>query len=271
MTSEQPGPSTAAGDGWDPDQYRRFEAERTRPFDDLLALVDPVPGGAAVDLGCGAGALTARLHAHLGAASTVGIDSSPAMLAAAADHAGGGVSFEAADIATFDAVGRFDVVFSNAALHWVPDHPTLLARLARSLRPGGQLAVQVPANVDHPSHRLAADTAAEEPFRSALGGTPPRDVTRGVLAPERYAELLHELGAAEQHVRLQVYGHLLPSTAAVVEWTRGTTLVRFRRVLEPALFELFVDRYRQRLLAALGDQRPYFYAFRRILFRARWS
>jgi trans-aconitate 2-methyltransferase len=151
----------------------------------------------------------------------------------------------------------------------VPDHEAVLARWAGALRAGGQLAVQVPANADHPSHYLAAEVANESPFREAMGGAPPPDVVLGVLKPERYAEALDELGFVEQHVRLQVYGHHLASTADVVEWTKGTTLTRFRRLLSPEMFEAYVDRYRARVLDVLGDRGPYFYAFKRILFWAR--
>jgi len=90
-----------------------------------------------------------------------------------------------------------------------------------------------------------------------------------VLKPEQYAELLYDLGFVEQSVRLQVYGHVLDSTADVVEWTKGTSLTRFRRLLSAELFDQFVDRYRQRILEELGDRRPYFYAFKRILFWGR--
>ncbi|MGH9283026.1 MAG: methyltransferase domain-containing protein, partial [Acidimicrobiales bacterium] len=90
-----------------------------------------------------------------------------------------------------------------------------------------------------------------------------------VLAPEAYATLLDELGFVDQHVRLQVYGHHLASTADVVEWTKGTTLTRYERGLSPELYEQFVDRYRSRLLDVLGDQPGYFYTFKRVLFRAR--
>jgi trans-aconitate methyltransferase len=68
---------------------------------------------------------------------------------------------------------------------------------------------------------------------------------------------------------LQVYGHRLASTEDVVEWTKGTTLVRFRRLLSPQLFDAFVERYRTRLLDVLGERAPYFYAFKRILFWGR--
>jgi trans-aconitate 2-methyltransferase len=86
---------------------------------------------------------------------------------------------------------------------------------------------------------------------------------------ERYAELLHDLGFARQNVRPQVYGHVLASTADVVEWTKGTTLTRFARALPLDLYDTFVDRYRQRLISVLGDRHPYFYAFKRVLFWAR--
>jgi trans-aconitate 2-methyltransferase len=91
------------------------------------------------------------------------------------------------------------------------------------------------------------------------------------LSVDRYAEILHGLGYERQHVRLQVYGHLLGSTADVVEWVKGTSLTRFKRVLPPADFEQFLEEYRARLVAHLGDQQPYFYPFKRILFWGRAS
>src|SRR5919106_2304437 len=250
----------AVADAWDPEQYDRFAAERRQPFDDLLSLLARTPGGRALDLGCGTGELTVELHRHLRAATTVGIDSSPAMLDRAAALAADGVRFDLADLTTVAAPAPLDVIAANAALQWIPDHEGALVRLGSMLAPRGQLAVQVPANSDHPSHVVAAAVAGEEPFREALGGDPPVDpVAANVLAPERYAEVLHEIGFAEQHVRLQVYGHVLDSAADVVEWTKGTSLTRFRRVLPDGLYGRFVDRYRARLREALGDRRPYFY------------
>lgn len=259
-------------DTWEPGQYERFAAERSAPFFDLLGLMTPVPGGRVVDLGCGTGRLTAELHARLGAAETLGIDRSPAMLAEAAALDVPGLRFEDGDIAEFSGElpdeGAWDVVFANASLQWVPDHAAVLARWRRLLRPGGQLAVQVPANLDHASHLTIEEVAAEEPFASAFPGGPPPDPVRHVLAPEAYAERLYELGFEAQSVRLQVYGHLLPSTAAVVEWVKGTTLTRIRSGLPDDLYAEFLARYTERLLAVLGDRAPYFYAFKRILFRA---
>jgi trans-aconitate 2-methyltransferase len=251
----------AAVGTWDPGQYHRFAAERTAPFDDLLSLVRPVPGGRVVDLGCGSGELTARLHRHLEAAETLGLDSSPAMLERAEAVAGGGLRFQLGDIAEFTE-GGWDVAFSNAALHWLPDQEGLLGRLVAGLDPGGQLAVQMPANHDHPSHLVAAEVAAEEPFRTALGGY--RRVSP-VQAPEWYSELLDRLGLAPQHVRLQVYLHHLASRDDVVEWVKGTLLTDYESRMSPELFEEFLVRYRRRLLPHLEESRPYRYPFKRLL------
>ena len=257
-------------DAWDPTQYEKFAAERAQPFWDLAALIEDRPIGRAVDLGCGTGALTAELVARRGIGSMLGIDSSPNMLEQAAAHAGAHLRVEAGDIGAWTSGGDLDLVISNAALQWVPDHVGVVARWWAALRPGGQLAVQIPANADHPSHRVAAEVAASEPFRSAMGGAPPPDqVAVNVLAPEQYAVLLDHLGAARQHVRLQVYGHVLASTTDVVQWVRGTTLTRIRRTLPTELYSRFVDRYTELLMATVGDHEPYFYAFKRILLWAR--
>jgi trans-aconitate 2-methyltransferase len=251
--------------GWDPGQYERFKAERSRPFFDLLALLQPTSGARVVDLGCGTGELTRELHRYLGAAETLGLDSSPEMLARSGAFVGGGLNFQRGDIGAFADEERWDVIFSNAALHWMGDHPALLARLARGLRPGGQLAIQIPANHDHPAHRTARAVAAEEPFLSAAGGLAPSPV----LAPEEYAGLLHRLGLRVQAVRLEVYGHLLGARDEVVEWTVGTTLTPLRARLDDDAWAAFLARYRQALLPQLEDARPYFYTFKRILFSAR--
>jgi trans-aconitate 2-methyltransferase len=116
---------------------------------------------------------------------------------------------------------------------------------------------------------LGLEVAAESPFREALERDPPPDPGRNVLAPGEYAELLHELGFTDQHVRLQVYGHRLVSTDEVVEWAKGTHLTYFRARLPDDVYAQYVDRYRRRLLDRLGERRPYFYAFKRILFWAR--
>ena len=188
------------------------------------------------------------------------------MLAKAAPHAGGGLSFERGDIAAFAPGEPFDLVFSNAALHWIPDHQALLARLTSLVAPGGQLAFQVPDNWDHASHRAAEAVAAEEPFAASLAGSAH---PRNVLTPEAYAAILDRLGYREQTVRLQVYGHHLESREGVVAWVEGSLLSEYRRKLPTELYARFLERYRERLFAMVPDERPFFFTFRRILARGK--
>jgi trans-aconitate 2-methyltransferase len=251
-----------ANDTWNPDQYNRFRAERSAPFFDLLALVRPRPAMRVVDLGCGTGELTRELHRRLAARETLGIDNSDKMLEQARAHAETGLSFAPGDIGRYAPSGKLDLIFSNAALHWLPDHPALFAALAGHLAEQGQLAVQMPANHDHVSHTVAAEVASEEPYREALSGYVR---TSSLMAPEAYAELLDALGLAEQHVRLQVYAHRLDRRDDVVEWVKGTLLTDYEKRLPFELFARFLERYRERLLPRLSDRRPYFYPFKRIL------
>ncbi len=257
-------------DVWNPAQYDRFREQRSQPFFDLLDLVRPRPGMRVLDLGCGTGELTAHLHRHLRAGDTLGIDSSEAMLAESRTHEGEGLRFQKDEILHFakerGGEGPWDLVFSNAALHWVPGHEELLALLTSRLAPEGQLAVQVPANHDHPGHTLAAQVAGESPFREALQGYRGRSP---VLLPEEYALALDRLAYREQHVRLVVYGHRLESRDEVVEWMKGTLLTDYQRRLSADLFSLLLERYRKELLPALADTRPHFFPFKRILFWAR--
>jgi trans-aconitate 2-methyltransferase len=239
---------------WNPDQYERFRAERAQPFHDLVALIEPQPRMRIVDLGCGTGELTRQLHERLAAEETLGIDSSESMLAKA--PAADALRFERAEIESLDSDRTFDLVFSNAALHWVPNHETLFARLTSLLSERGQLAVQMPANDDHASHRVAGEVA-ERSFEIA-----PR--VHDVLPVARYAELLHALGYKRQHVRLQIYGHLLDDTRGVVEWVKGTLLTDYQRRLGDRYAE-FVEQYTARLLEVIGEKSPYFYTYKRVL------
>jgi trans-aconitate 2-methyltransferase len=240
---------------WNPTQYERFKAERKQPFLDLVSLVERRPRMRVVDFGCGTGELTRELHDALGAEETVGVDNSETMLLKSGGFGGETLHFERGNIEAFVTDRPYDLIFSNAALHWVEDHESLFTRLTSFLAPHGQLALQMPANETHPSHQTAVDVAHEL-------GIEPR--VSPMLEPERYAELLHRLGYARQHVRLQIYGHLLDSPSDVVEWVKGTLLTDYERRAGDRWPE-FLTRYRERLFERIGDARPYFFTYRRIL------
>jgi len=247
---------------WSPEQYHRFQADRFAPFDDLLGLVKVRAGMRVVDLGCGTGELTRRLADALPESEVTGVDSSPEMLERARELAGERLRFELGSIE--DAAGSWDLVFTHAAIHWVDGHRALVPRLFSLVRPGGQLAVQLPSNHTHPAHTLITEVAAEEPYLSALGGWRRRSP---VLSINEYAELLYESGGSGITVFEKVYPSVLENADALAEWTRGTTLVPYLERLPEHLKEPFMERYRERL-RALHPTGPVFYPFRRTLFAA---
>jgi trans-aconitate 2-methyltransferase len=264
LSTTEDAEDTALSDPWNPSQYGKFEREREQPFYDLLAMVRPTPDMRVVDLGCGTGKLTRELHTELHARETVGIDRSRRML----DQAGGttstpGLRFEVGDIESFPGgAADYDLVFSNAALHWVEDHEALFARLAAALNPHGQLAVQMPAMHDEVSHLVAAEVFATELYRAASGGWVKPEP---VLSPGAYARLMFRLRFRDPVVRLIVYPHVLSGPDEVVEWVKGTLLAEYSRHLPPEVFQRFLADYRERLLAQLGDERPFLFPFKLIL------
>ena len=174
---------------WNPGQYLRFAAERSRPALDLLARVDgaePWSGAALFDLGCGTGAATRMLKARWPEARVTGVDSSPEMLATAKAE-GGDLAWVEADLATWRPDRPADLVFSNAALHWLENHDRLFPSLIDGLKAGGVLAVQMPRNHAEPSHRLMAETADAGPWRRRFAALSRQAPTHG---PETYYDLL---------------------------------------------------------------------------------
>ena len=249
---------------WDAKRYEQFAEQRYAPFDDLARLISVRPGLRVIDLGCGTGELTRRLADALPNSDVLGIDSSAEMLGRAQEFARPGLRFEQRAIE--DVAGEWDVVFSNAALQWVDDHRSLIPRLSSLLRPGGQLAVQVPSNFDHPTHRLIDELASQEPFRTALDGWGTNwSRSRPVLSIEQYAELLYAQGATEIVSFEKVYPHVLPDAGALADWMSGTALVPYMERLTDGLRQEFIERYRSRL-GETFPQSPVFYGFRRTLF-----
>ena len=246
---------------WDPQQYARFERERSAPFQDAVALIERRPNLRVIDLGCGTGALTSELATLLPHSTVLGIDSSADMLAQAAQYQQPTLVFAHQSIESVK--GSWDVVFSHAAIQWIADHPRLLAHLWSLVAPGGQLVVQLPSNHGHISHTLMHELATIEPFRSALHGWV-REVP--VLAVDTYARLLWQLGAQNIIIFEKVYPHVFAHAEQIVEWVKGTALRPYLQRLSPALQAEFLRQYREQLHTALPGS-PVFYGFRRIL----WS
>lgn len=208
---------------WDPRQYLRFAGERLRPALDLLAQVPLAAPASVVDLGCGPGNVTAVLRQRFPEAVLLGVDGSAAMLDKAR-LAVPGASFIEGDFANWTPDGAApNLIYSNAALHWVGRHETLLPRLASLLAPGGVLAVQMPAMHHAPLRRLQYTVAADGPWAEALrgvGSAPP------VLEPGAYWDLLRPHVAALD-IWETTYLHVLQGEDAVGEWASGSSLRPF--------------------------------------------
>lgn len=247
---------------WNPDLYHKFQAERSAPFHDLLALVDVRPHLKVIDLGCGSGELTRQLADKLPGSHVTGLDSSPQMLDKAASFARPGLVFQQGNQSTL--TDEWDLIFSNAALQWSENHAELIPYLFDKLTPSGQIAVQVPSNHNHISHQIYRETAEEAMFKFILQGF---QRISPVLTIENYSRILFNCGAERITVFEKIYPHVLEDSDAVVEWISGTALVPYFERLGKYREE-FLKSIREKMRAAMPD-RPVFYPFRRILFSAR--
>jgi trans-aconitate 2-methyltransferase len=246
---------------WSPERYLAFAYHRTRPAIDLLARVALQHPERVADLGCGPGNSTRLLVERWPAATVIGIDSSSDMLASARGS-GVGATWVEADIAGWKPDRELDLIYSNAALHWVCDHESLLARLLGSVRPGGVLAVQMPRNFEAPSHTLLRATAESGPWADRLA-----EVLdwRPVAAPDWYYDLLAPRAAALD-IWETVYLRVLEGDDPVLRWTRSTALRRITQALDEADCAAFEAAYAARLREAYpsrADGRTLF-PFRRL-------
>ncbi len=217
---------------WDPDQYLRFADERARPCRDLAARVEVWRPLRIVDLGCGPGNSAGIIAQRWPDAAITGIDSSAAMLEKAR-AARPECEWRMGDIAQWAASSgeRFDVVFSNAALQWLPDHGALFPTLLDRVEMGGALAVQAPGNYDGVANRLMRRLAASSAWsrwfpegRAKEWHTHNLDFYYDALAP-RAARL--DLWATE-------YWHVLPNAEAIVEFYKSTGLRPYLDAIEEA-------------------------------------
>jgi trans-aconitate 2-methyltransferase len=261
---------------WDPAQYGRYANERSRPFFDLTARVGAAAPGYVADLGCGSGELTAALAGRWPGAAVVGVDSSPEMIEAARAHAASDappemkarLSFVLGDIREWQPSHPLDVLISNAVLQWVPDHLGLLTRWAALLAAGGWLAVQVPGNVDQPSHAVLRELAASRRWRQALHDV---RLNRQAADPAEYLELLARAGC-EVDTWETTYLHVLHGADPVLDWYKGTGLRPVLATLDTGQAAGFLAEYGQRMRDAypplpFGTVLP----FRRVFVVARKS
>jgi trans-aconitate 2-methyltransferase len=229
---------------WNPHTYLAFADERTRPAAELLARIPDERPERVIDLGCGPGNSTALLVARWAHAKVEGLDSSPQMLEQA-HKSGVAAHWIESDLATWTAHEPYDVVYSNAAYQWLPDHPALLPHLMRATRPGGTFAFQVPHNMDAPSHALMRRAAAEGPWAGKLRNV--REIA--VLAPGAYYGILKP-HAASVDIWETEYLQVLKGDDAVYHWVSATGLRPFVQALSDDERESFIAAYKAKLNTA---------------------
>jgi trans-aconitate 2-methyltransferase len=234
---------------WSADQYLKFEDERTRPVRDLLAAVPTRVARRAIDLGCGPGNSTELLIARWPGAAVHAIDSSDDMVQAAKRRAPS-AAVELADIASWRADGPWDVMLANAVLQWVPEHATLLPRLASALAPGGSLAIQMPDNLAEPCHHAIERVAQDGPWRDRLTAA---DVRTRIGSVDGYHEMLRPL-CARVDIWRTIYYHPLAGIDGVVEWFKGSALRPYLAPLAAAEQVEFLARYRALLAETYRGQ-----------------
>jgi trans-aconitate 2-methyltransferase len=241
---------------WNPAQYLKFGDERLRPGFELLARVGELPLGALYDLGCGTGDHARAIAARWPDRKVVALDHSAEMLRKAqAKPASPNLSWLEADIAGWSATAPAALIYSNATLHWLPNHARLFPHLLNQLAPGGVLAVQMPANFREPSHTFIRALALEPRYRAKLGpltesGGSLRDDL--VAAPEFYYEILAPLASGGIDLWQTIYTTALSGERPVLEWIKGSILRPTLDRLDPAERPAFEDE----LAARLGEAYP---------------
>ncbi len=230
---------------WSPEQYLKFAQPRLRPALDLLARIPTAEPRTVVDLGCGAGNVTKFLAERWPSASIVGVDDSAEMLATAAKTLPQ-VQWRHESLADWSPHEPVDVLYSNAALHWLPGHAGLIPALARKVSPGGVLAIQMPRNFSAPSHIAIADTVRGGPWRSRLE---PMLKPIPVQDPAFYFNALRPFGETLDIWETE-YLQILHGADPVKEWTKGTWLKPFLDALSETERDEFEAAYAARVREA---------------------
>jgi trans-aconitate 2-methyltransferase len=235
---------------WNPTLYDRFADERERPSRELLARVPLSEPAEVVDLGCGSGLSTAPLVERFPAARVLGIDTSPAMLEKAR-KAVPQATFEIGDIANLRPDTAVDLLFANAALQWLPDHQHLIPRLVSLLAPGGVIAVQMPDNLEEPSHRGMRQAAVMGPWEAKLAAA--EAARQPLLSVDTTYDLLADCRLVD--LWTTTYEHVMDDHDAIIAWFKSTALRPYLDPLDEGEREEFLAAYRERLVATYPPQR----------------
>jgi trans-aconitate 2-methyltransferase len=233
---------------WEPQTYLRYADIRFRAGLDLIARIPKLDYATIYDLGSGTGHLTRILADTFTNAKVIGVDSSPEMLAEAGREFPA-LEWQQADIQAWSPPVAPDLIYSNAALQWVPEHETLLPSLLKKLRPGGVLAMQVPRHFESPSHLGLKELVMQSPWRAQLEPL----LLTPISAPELYWRWLTS-HARNIDIWETIYLQVLDGKDPVVNFMRGTALRPFLSALPEPEATKFIDAFADHMAAAYPTQ-----------------
>ncbi|MBN2583510.1 MAG: methyltransferase domain-containing protein [Planctomycetes bacterium] len=237
---------------FDGDKYRQASAHQKEWGARLIDELHLTGSERILDLGCGDGALTARLADLVPRGSVLGIDASAGMIEAARVHRKANLAFSLLDINAIDFADEFDVVFSNATLHWVKDHRRLLANVLRALRAGGVARFNF-AGDGNCGHFIAVvrRIMARPPFAESF-----RDFAWPWTMPpvDDYERLVAEFAFAETRVWGENADRHFPDVAAMVAWIDQPSIVPFLSHLPEPQRQPFRDAVVEGMIAEARQQ-----------------
>jgi len=249
---------------WNPEQYEKFIEYRTLPAIDLVGRIRCENPAEILDVGCGVGNSTRALKNKFPDADIIGTDNSPEMLEKAR-RLNPGLRFEYLDANGDFESEKYDIVFSNACIQWIPNHAALLPKLMSALKPDGVLAVQIPEQEKHPVHAVLKKLSESEKWKHKV-----EKQNYNNLSAEKYYDILAEF-SRDIDIWETVYFHQLPDCESIVEWYKGTGLRPYLDCLSESDAAEFTADVQAEIKAIYGTQRDgnILFAFPRLFFTAR--
>jgi trans-aconitate 2-methyltransferase len=259
---------------WNPQLYNRFRRYRAEPFLEILRRLELGAEERIVDLGCGSGENAVELARRTARGRVLGIDASPAMIEAATALRGTlepalreRLEFALGDIRELRASAEYSLVFSNAALQWVPDHRAIFASCLEALAPGGRLVAQMPANEGETTRLVLDRLVSEHPWSAMLGGL--HEAFPAVGPADDYRRMLSAIGFVEVDCYYHTFEHPMQNPGEIVEFYRSTGLRPFLQALSPERQDAFLAAFAQRLGRAYGTDGALIFPFRRLFIWGR--
>jgi len=226
-------------ESWDGGDYERRSSHQRAWGSDIVAEL-PLRGDERIlDLGCGGGGVTRLLAGRVPGGSVLGIDAADGQLAAARTHCPPNMMVELLDIDALAFEAEFDLVFSNATLHWVHDHAAMLRRVHRALRPGGIFRAQFGGDGNCPNILACLRRRmALPPYSRAFAGFRWPWFFPSV---SEYDRLLRESPFGTGKAWLEAKEQRFPDAEAIVGWIDNPCLIPFLQPLPSELRRPFRD------------------------------